>query len=273
MTQSSGERLERWRGITDPPLLVAAILFLPAYGIPIIWPELDATLVLWCEIAMWAIWAAFAIDLVVRAVLSEKSFGYLRDHWIDVLIVLLPLLRPLRVLRFLSVARILDRRATARFQGRMVLYVTSGALLIAVIGALAVLEAERGAPGANLVNFEEALWWAFATMSSTGYGDFYPVTLMGRAVGVALMVGGIAILGSVTGALASWIVRRVRDEEEELLAEERRTLETERLRLGDERRRLEAEVADLEAKLDGLRYEFDLGADGPEPGAEGDAAR
>ena len=110
-----------------------------------------------------------------------------------------------------------------------------------------MLEAERGAPGANLLTFEEALWWAFTTMSTTGYGELYPVTTIGRAVGVALMVAGIAILGSVAGALASWIVRRVRDEEEELLAEERKTLEAERLRLADERRRLESEVADLEA--------------------------
>lgn len=266
MSRSPSDRLGAWRRVADPVLLVAAILFLPAYGIPIIWPDADAALVVVCEAVMWTAWGLFALDLIVRTCLAHDRLRYLREHWIDVLVVVLPLLRPLRVLRFLSVARILDARATARFQGRLVAYVVGGALLLATVGALAVLEAERGAPGANIATFEEALWWAFTTMSTTGYGDFSPVTTIGRAVGVGLMVGGIAILGSVAGALASWVVRRVRDEEQELLEEERRMLGRERRLLRAERQRLQAEVDDLGSQLAGLRYEFDAeGEAGSEP--------
>lgn len=58
----------------------------------------------------------------------------------------------------------------------------------------------------------DAIWWAFVTITTVGYGDLYPGTATGRAVAVALMVGGIALIGVVTATLASWIVERVAEE-------------------------------------------------------------
>jgi voltage-gated potassium channel len=57
--------------------------------------------------------------------------------------------------------------------------------------------------------------WAAATMSTVGYGDRYPITTDGRVIGVGLMVAGIALLGVVTAALASWLIEQVRDVETE----------------------------------------------------------
>jgi voltage-gated potassium channel len=51
-------------------------------------------------------------------------------------------------------------------------------------------------------------------MATVGYGDRYPVTGIGRLVGFALMVGGIALLGTVTATLASWLVESVQAEKE-----------------------------------------------------------
>lgn len=90
-----------------------------------------------------------------------------------------------------------------------------GAILLAFCGALAVLDAERGAPGANISTFGDAFWWAIATMTTVGYGDRYPVTDEGRVAAVALMIGGVAVLGLVTATLASWLVERVSDAEQE----------------------------------------------------------
>ena len=56
--------------------------------------------------------------------------------------------------------------------------------------------------------FGDSLWWAFTTMATVGYGDRYPTTSEGRLVAAALMVGGVALLGVVTAALASWFVDR-----------------------------------------------------------------
>jgi voltage-gated potassium channel len=76
------------------------------------------------------------------------------------------------------------------------------------VAALAMLDAERQNPNANIKTYGDALWWALTTMSTIGYGDRYPTTVEGRLVAGALMLGGVALLGVITAALASWFVDR-----------------------------------------------------------------
>lgn len=63
--------------------------------------------------------------------------------------------------------------------------------------------------GANITSFGDAVWWTCVTISSVGYGDYYPVTGLGRLTAIGLMVAGIALLGSVTATIASWFVERI----------------------------------------------------------------
>ena len=81
--------------------------------------------------------------------------------------------------------------------------------LLAFCAALAVLDAERSSPDANITDFGDAIWWAITTMTTVGYGDRYPVTSVGRLVAFGLMIGGIALFGTVTATLASWLVETV----------------------------------------------------------------
>jgi voltage-gated potassium channel Kch len=90
-----------------------------------------------------------------------------------------------------------------------------GASLLAFVAAIAVLDVERSSPDANINGFGDAIWWAVTTMTTVGYGDHYPVTGIGRAVGFGLMLGGIALLGTVTATLASWLVESVAAEKEQ----------------------------------------------------------
>jgi voltage-gated potassium channel len=94
-------------------------------------------------------------------------------------------------------------------------YIAGGASLLAVCAALAVLDAERSNPDANIVDFGDAIWWAVTTMTTVGYGDRFPVTPVGRLVAFGLMIGGIALLGTVTATLASWLVETVAAEKEQ----------------------------------------------------------
>jgi Ion channel len=89
------------------------------------------------------------------------------------------------------------------------------ASLLAFCSALAVLDVERSSPDANITDFGDAIWWAVTTMTTVGYGDRYPVTGVGRMVALALMVGGIALVGTVTATLASWSVETVAAEKEQ----------------------------------------------------------
>jgi len=103
---------------------------------------------------------------------------------------------------------VLNRRATMRLRGRVGIYVAGGASLLAFCAALAVLDAERSSPDANISDFGDAIWWAVTTMTAVGYGDHYPVTAAGRLVAFGLMIGGIALLGTVTATLAGLLAGR-----------------------------------------------------------------
>ncbi|MDQ1597927.1 MAG: voltage-gated potassium channel, partial [Microbacteriaceae bacterium] len=129
-----------------------------------------------------------------------------------------PILRPLRLLRLVTLLSVLQRTAGMAFRGRVVLYVAGASMLLVFVAALAVLDAERSAPGATITTFGNALWWAFVTITTVGYGDFTPITITGRLIAGALMLGGVALLGIVTATLASWIVERVAVKEEDAQA-------------------------------------------------------
>ena len=206
--QRAGQR-ERWETLSEWPLVVAALAFLAAYAIPILHPALPRWLGVLCWWTTWITWLMFVLDYLVRLMLAESRRTFVIRHWLDLIVIALPLLRPLRLLRLVPLLSVINRRATTRLQGRVATYVVGGALLLAFVGALAELNAERNAPGATIVNFGDAIWWATTTMTTVGYGDTYPVTVIGRWVAAALMVGGVALLGTVTATFASWLVDRV----------------------------------------------------------------
>jgi voltage-gated potassium channel len=89
------------------------------------------------------------------------------------------------------------------------IYVAGGAALLVFCASLAVLDAERSNPNSNIKSFGDAVWWAITTMTTVGYGDHYPVTGLGRVVAFGLMVGGVALLGTVSATLASWLIETV----------------------------------------------------------------
>ena len=81
-------------------------------------------------------------------------------------------------------------------------------LLIVWVGGLMVLNAERGAPGAEIVNLEDAVWWSFETITTVGYGDFVPVTGLGRLFAIFIMFFGISVLSMVTATVAASLAKR-----------------------------------------------------------------
>src|SRR5215217_4347212 len=212
-TERAGLR-RRWERATNWPLMVAAVIFLAAYALPVLDPDLPTRLLDLCRWLSWITWGIFVVDLVVRLALADKRLRYLGRHWYDLVVIVLPLLRPLRLLRLIPLLSVLNRRAQTRLRGRVAIYVAGGASLLAFCAALAVLDAERSSPDANISDFGDAIWWAVTTMTTVGYGDHYPVTAAGRLVAFGLMIGGIALLGTVTATLASWLVETVAAEKE-----------------------------------------------------------
>ncbi|MDZ7727423.1 MAG: ion channel [Dehalococcoidia bacterium] len=159
----------------------------------------------------------FATVFVVKLTVAPNRLHFVRTHPLEALMVLLPFLRPLRVLRLLKLARVatalgVNTRVMQRLASRRGMQtVAATVILIAVAGALLGMLFERGEAGANITSFESGLWWSIVTMTTVGYGDYYPVTAAGRGVALALMLLGIAALSVVTASIAAFIVRE--DEE------------------------------------------------------------
>lgn len=217
-------RVRTWINNTEWFLAAVALLFLAAYAWPILEPGLPSGLRRLCGAVQLAAWAIFLVDYVARVWAAHNRRRYFTKHLLDLLIVALPALRPLRLLRLVVLFRVLNRKAAASLRGRVPLYVTVSAATLVVCAALAVLNAERDAAGSNIKSFGDALWWAVVTVTTVGYGDHFPVTFQGRCVAVGLMIGGVALIGVVTASFAAWFIDRVRDEEDEVQAATQRDL-------------------------------------------------
>ncbi len=198
---------ERWQTATEWPLAAAAVVFLIAYSIEVIvQPPADVTA--WLELMIGITWVVFLADYFVNLVLAPQRWRWFYTHLFDLLIVVLPILRPLRLLRLVTLLAILNKTAGAAFRGRVIIYAAGAAALLVYVAALAVVDAERGGDG-SIQSFHEGLWWAFVTITTVGYGDYSPVTGTGQLVAVGVMIGGITLIGVVTATLASWIVEKV----------------------------------------------------------------
>ena len=204
-----GPRIAKWDKAAEWPLTIAAILFLIAYATQII-ARPDGFLSIACEVILYATWAVFVVDYITRLVITETRWRWFYRHLLDLAIVVLPMLRPLRLMRFLTVLALIGRNTGNMLRGRVVIYTVGATILTVFIASLAVFDAENGI--GDIATFPDAIWWAFVTITTVGYGDFYPVTLTGRITAFGLMVGGLALIGVVTATLASWIVERVADQ-------------------------------------------------------------
>lgn len=213
-TDSAPDRLTYWEKRTEVPLFLASLLFLAGYAVRVLAPRDTEP---WRDLALTLVgvtWLLFLVDYVVRLRLSGLGFRFLHTHWLDTLVLVLPLLRPLRVVRIYNAVQ--DRRDRPRLDlyARVMAYAGLSSLLLGFSAALAVYHQEHGAPGATILTFGDSAWWACATLTTVGYGDVTPVTPSGRAIAALLMVCGLALLGAVTGSFSSWLLQVFTQEDE-----------------------------------------------------------
>ncbi len=204
--------LDRWEQRGEWPLAVVALAFLIGYSVEVLeQPHGVAAQVVHLLTAL--CWGAFAVDYAVRLWLAPHRWTWFYRHLLDLAIVVLPIIRPLRLVRLVLLITVLQKAVGNAIRGRVVLYTVAGAVLLVYVASLAVLQAERNDPSASINSFGRALWWSITTITTVGYGDEYPVTMTGRVIAALLMVGGISLVGSITATIASWIVQRVAEED------------------------------------------------------------
>jgi voltage-gated potassium channel len=248
---SKDQLRRRYEELSQWPLVGLAVLFVAAYAWGVLRPDLPGWLLLSLRLVTVITWPVFLADYVVRLGLADHRWRFVRESWVDGIAVLLPLLRPLRIISLVRVARVLDRRLTTTLHGRVAAYVTLTASLVVFMASLAVYDAERGAPDASITAYDDAVWWSVTTITTVGYGDRYPVTAEGRLVAVLLMLSGIALLGVVTAAVASWFVGRVAEAAQAQDDADDAALRAEVRQLAAEVRALRAELAESELRPTG----------------------
>lgn len=206
-------RVHRYERKAEVPMLLLAAAFLVSYAWPVVDRSMDPSVRDWLLLVSTLVWVAFTIDYAIRLYLAEHRFTYALTHWYDTLLVLVPALRPLRLLRLITVFRLLQRSTVGGLAGRVGIYTATITTAAVLLGALAVLDAEQGAEGATITTYPDALWWAVVTVTTVGYGDLYPVTTLGRALAVPMMFVGIGLVGLVTASMAAWLVRTLQQDE------------------------------------------------------------
>lgn len=81
---------------------------------------------------------------------------------------------------------------------RFRLLVVGFAFFTIFVGLLTVL-VERSHPESTLQTMSDGIWWSITTVTSVGYGDTYPVTPLGRTLGMILMITGVMLTGVILG--------------------------------------------------------------------------
>lgn len=200
----------------EVPLAVASVVYLAGYAVRILahhhlsegWLDLILAVTL-------ASWALFVADYAVRLRLSGLGpLRFLRTHLLDTVVVILPLLRPVRMVDIYNQIQRRHDEPRLGLYARVMVYSGLTVALLGFAGALTVYRYEADAPGATILTFGDAVWWTCATLATVGYGDVVPVTPVGRVVAVGVMACGLALLGAVTGSFSSWLIQAFRREDE-----------------------------------------------------------
>lgn len=165
----------------------------------------------------------FLLDFVQRFYKAENKLKFMKWGWIDLVssIPTLDFMRAGRALRLIRLLRILRAFRSTKHLVQHVFYKrTQGALttaavvaiLMVIFSSIAILQFETD-PNSNIKTAEDAIWWAYVTITTVGYGDKFPVTTEGRIIAAALMTIGVGLFGTFTAFLASWFVEQTKKED------------------------------------------------------------
>jgi voltage-gated potassium channel len=215
------ERSARVQRRFELPILLAALLVVPV----LIVQEADVgePLETIADLLDWGIWLAFAAELVVMLAVVPRRWEWLREHPVDVAIVVLtppvlPLgLEAVRLLRLLRLIRLaaVGRYAKQAFSLEGLRYAAIVAILVTIAAGAAFAALEKD----QHLSMWDGVWWAVGTMTTLGSG-IQPTDTAGRILAMAVVFVGIGFVALLTAAVAErFLAPEIEEEIEELEAE------------------------------------------------------
>lgn len=207
MAIDKAERLTTYEAKSEKPLMFLALLFVFS-AIFQVFLEAQSWLNQFLEFANWIVWAIYVVDYAYRLYLTDKKLHWVARHPLELAMVFLPLLRPLRLLRVIPVLVMLFRSGKVSLAGRSLTFVAAGLFLVTIPAAIALYQIESEQMDSPIKSGGDAIWWAVTTVTTVGYGDMYPVTTAGRVISVFVIILGITFIGVLTAAVASWFVEQ-----------------------------------------------------------------
>ena len=201
--------------VWNETLTFLALAFLFAFSYPAFVDPVPSSTQTLLNIVQWVIWITFATDLIYGLSNAKNKKTYLKKHPLEVAAVLLPFLRPLRLMRVISFGGLAIQKVAIGRQFAITIKVLLASLFVAYISAVQITITERAVEGSNIKSFGDGLWWAITTVTTVGYGDRYPTTTEGRFLAVALMVMGISLMGVITASVAAWFIKMGQEDSNE----------------------------------------------------------
>ena len=198
-------------------LTVLALIYLAAFSYPAFVSDISAADLGKLELVQWATWIIFALDLIMGLWKAPSKKRYLKTHPLEIVSVVLPFLRPLRLLRVISFGALVIQKIAVGKQIAITLKVFLFSILIAYIAAVQITITEREVASSNIKSFGDGLWWAVTTVTTVGYGDRFPTTSVGRVIAVGLMLVGISLMGVITASVAAWFVKMSQEDSDNQL--------------------------------------------------------
>ncbi|WP_016853546.1 ion transporter [Halomonas smyrnensis] len=192
--------------------------------------QLDADHGVWFRRFEWGFTLLFTAELIIRLYCLERPWQYLKSFYgvIDLVAILptwlalvvpgaqsLVVVRLLRTLRIFRVLRLMEFvgegrlliGALVRSSHQIFLFLFTVLMLVTIFASLIYLIEP---PEAGFTSIPTAIYWAVVTLTTVGYGDITPVTPLGQAISVMVMLIGYAIIAVPTGVFSAEVIRSIR---------------------------------------------------------------
>lgn len=158
----------------------------------------------------------FFVEFWIRFARAPNRWQFMKWGWVD-LISSIPTFDYLRWGRIFSLLRLIRIIKAIRSTKELILHfrrkrVESTLLSMSLLGILLLIFSSililkvENVPNGNIKTASDAVWWAFTTISTIGYGEFFPVSIAGRLIAGVLIVFGVGVFGTLSGLIASWFL-------------------------------------------------------------------